>query len=206
MKSVSEKYEIKKEQILEAASELLAYYGYEKTTLDDIANKVGVKKNSIYYYFDSKEELINEIITRIFESKVKLFEEKSAAAKNSLEKLKIFISVFVSHKYSEEKTYNITPSAYLEISKVVEKSFEQYVVEAENLIREVLNEGKRKGELRNHNAKEVARIILEFTKALELMTYSNSETKFIDSNLQSELEGKVLQFIELIYHGIKKSN
>lgn len=204
MKEVSGKYEIKKEQIIEAAEELIAYYGYDKTTLDDIAKQVGVKKNSIYYYFESKEDLLNTIITRYFDDKVKSFKAQSLGAENTLEKLKLFISIFLSQNYNEKKTYNITPSAFLEISKVITNSFIQFITEAEKLLREILNEGKRNGELRNHNAKEVAKMILEFTRALEFMMYSNSNVKFIDSNLQSALEGKVLQFIELIYYGINK--
>ena len=43
----------KQQLLLQAASEVIAQYGLRKTTLEDIAEKAGVAKATIYYYFDS---------------------------------------------------------------------------------------------------------------------------------------------------------
>lgn len=40
----------RREEIFEAAGRIFARYGFGKTTLDDIAASVGVKKTSLYYY------------------------------------------------------------------------------------------------------------------------------------------------------------
>ncbi len=56
----------RKEQILSAASECFARYGYKKTTLDDIGKKVGLDKASIYYYFKSKEEIFTILVLNEF--------------------------------------------------------------------------------------------------------------------------------------------
>jgi len=47
----------KKQLILEAAEILLHKFGYSKTSLDDIAKEAGLGKGTIYYYFESKEEI-----------------------------------------------------------------------------------------------------------------------------------------------------
>ncbi len=44
-------------QILNAAREVFARYGYEKATLEDIGQRCGLNKASLYYYFRNKEEL-----------------------------------------------------------------------------------------------------------------------------------------------------
>lgn len=56
----------KKEQILLAASECFAIFGYKKTTLEDIGQKIGLNKASIYYYFKSKEEIFTVIVLNEF--------------------------------------------------------------------------------------------------------------------------------------------
>ncbi|OLS12176.1 MAG: TetR family transcriptional regulator [Promethearchaeota archaeon CR_4] len=61
------KKENKKEQILAAASECFARFGYKKTTLDDIGKKIGLNKASIYYYFKSKEEIFTSIVLGEFQ-------------------------------------------------------------------------------------------------------------------------------------------
>lgn len=47
--------------ILEAAALVFGREGYEKATLDEIAAVVGIKKGSLYYHINSKEQLLYEI-------------------------------------------------------------------------------------------------------------------------------------------------
>ena len=50
--------EEKKEKIIRNFVSLLQQYGIEKVTLNDVAEKSGLTKSALYYYFDSKEALI----------------------------------------------------------------------------------------------------------------------------------------------------
>ncbi|MET8861997.1 TetR family transcriptional regulator [Nonomuraea sp. NPDC004580] len=49
------------ERILEAARVLFAARGYRATTMQAIADEVGITKPALYYHFDSKEELLHRI-------------------------------------------------------------------------------------------------------------------------------------------------
>lgn len=51
----------RKEQIMLAALELGAEYGLRSVTLSRIADKVGIRKPSIYNHFSSKEQLLSEM-------------------------------------------------------------------------------------------------------------------------------------------------
>ena len=50
--------EQKKEIILRNFVSLMQQYGIEKVTLNDVAEKSGLTKSALYYYFNSKEALI----------------------------------------------------------------------------------------------------------------------------------------------------
>ena len=50
--------EEKKELIIQNFVSLLQQYGVEKVTLSDVAEKSGLTKSALYYYFDSKETLM----------------------------------------------------------------------------------------------------------------------------------------------------
>ncbi len=54
-----------KDQILDAASRLIAVKGYHSTSLDDVLRESGVGKGNFYHYFKSKEELGYAILERI---------------------------------------------------------------------------------------------------------------------------------------------
>ncbi len=51
-------------QIFAAASELVVHYGYDKTTIDDIAREAGVSKGAIYLHFKSKDDLFEALLRR----------------------------------------------------------------------------------------------------------------------------------------------
>ncbi|WP_344417742.1 TetR/AcrR family transcriptional regulator [Pseudonocardia ailaonensis] len=49
------------EQILEIAQGIFHVKGFSATSMDDIANEVGILKGSLYYYMDTKEDLLYRI-------------------------------------------------------------------------------------------------------------------------------------------------
>jgi AcrR family transcriptional regulator len=56
--------EERESRILDAANELITHYGYDKTTVDDIARLAGVSKGAVYLHFKSKEALFEALLLR----------------------------------------------------------------------------------------------------------------------------------------------
>jgi len=51
-----------KERILEAAMEVFSHKGFHPATMDEIAEKAGVGKGTLYRYFETKEKLFAELV------------------------------------------------------------------------------------------------------------------------------------------------
>ena len=58
----------KAERILAAADELFGQQGYDAVSVRDVARAAGVNKPLVFYYFDSKEELFAQILTRYYDA------------------------------------------------------------------------------------------------------------------------------------------
>ena len=58
------KGEVRRNEILDQAERLFVGKGYEQATVADILAAVGVGKGTFYYYFQSKEEVLDAIIRR----------------------------------------------------------------------------------------------------------------------------------------------
>lgn len=58
----SSRGEFKRKQILDAAARVLARRGYVSTQLSEIAAEAGTYSGSLYYHFESREELIEEVL------------------------------------------------------------------------------------------------------------------------------------------------
>ena len=52
----------RKQAILEAAIGIFSKKGYEKTNMEEIAEKAELSKGILYYYFESKEKLFEELV------------------------------------------------------------------------------------------------------------------------------------------------
>ncbi|MDQ2717495.1 MAG: TetR/AcrR family transcriptional regulator [Chloroflexota bacterium] len=52
------------QRILQGATRLILHYGYDKTTMNDIAAEANVSKSTLYLYWQSKEELFRALLTR----------------------------------------------------------------------------------------------------------------------------------------------
>lgn len=61
------KKDLTAQQLVEAAFQLFAEHGLEKTSLGMIADKVGMTKPSIYYHFSSKEDLVQSVFEHLFQ-------------------------------------------------------------------------------------------------------------------------------------------
>jgi len=53
-----------RERILLEASRLFRHHGYAATTLREVADAAGIKAGSIYYHFESKEQILGEVLDK----------------------------------------------------------------------------------------------------------------------------------------------
>jgi TetR/AcrR family transcriptional regulator, cholesterol catabolism regulator len=84
------------EEILIAATEVFDEKGYQATTLKDVGARVGLQTGSLYYYIDSKEDLLAAVLRRAHASGLPLMEEPaSLAAADAPTRLLAFIQRWV---------------------------------------------------------------------------------------------------------------
>jgi AcrR family transcriptional regulator len=57
----------RREHLVRLAAELFAEKGYQATTVRNIADEAGILSGSLYHHFDSKESIVDEILTSFFD-------------------------------------------------------------------------------------------------------------------------------------------
>lgn len=86
----------RKNEFADAAQHLFFTKGYEKTTMEEIADFAGYTKMTLYSYFQSKDEIYIVVFIRSLVERVKYIEKGLSSGKNGYQQLKN-----IAHKYFE---------------------------------------------------------------------------------------------------------
>jgi len=65
MVRITKEYHERKNEILDTAQGIFLTKGYKQTSVESIIKKVGVAKGTFYYYFKSKEDLLDKLVNRM---------------------------------------------------------------------------------------------------------------------------------------------
>lgn len=93
----------RKEYILDAALDLFSGKGYEKTTIDEIAELAEFSKGSIYQYFKSKEEIYNTLFDRMISQLVEVILGIASSNDSPVVTIKKVIRSSFEYGYSNKK-------------------------------------------------------------------------------------------------------
>lgn len=114
----------KKEKIKRTATILFASNGIRNTKIEDIATSLGIAKGGMYYYYKSKEVLLEEIIEDSVMSRREFIKDVEDVNLSFKEKIKLFIkrridlkddryNLFLFAKIYENGEINLTKDEYM---------------------------------------------------------------------------------------------
>ena len=129
-----------------AAEEHFRRYGYEKTTVSDLAKAIGFSKAYIYKFFDSKQAIGEAICSKTLSSIIVEVEEALAGASTSTEKFrrlfKTLTAASVSLFFTDRKLYDLSASSAGEGWP----SARAYAERIRQILTDVIREGRENGE------------------------------------------------------------
>ncbi len=89
--AVGAKHEDKRTAILRTAAQLFAEKGYEATSLDNIAERLGMHKATLYHYVDNKESILFQCLVTSFGDLDEVIEKTRDRSVPVLERLRLFV-------------------------------------------------------------------------------------------------------------------
>ena len=149
--------EERRKEILDKSQMLFLTKGYAKTTINDILSQVEIAKGTFYYYYKSKEEVLDAIVSRVVDEGItkarQIIDNKNLAVEEKL------LHVLLAQKI-EDKPELIKNIHNINNAEMHQKSLTQFILKLSPLIGEIIQEGIDKGIFNTPYPKETAEILL----------------------------------------------
>ena len=135
-----------REQVVAAATEYFSHFGYEKTTVSDLAKAIGFSKAYIYKFFDSKQAIGEVICSNRLTMLRDIVLSAIADAPTASEKLRRFFKALVEAGsdlfFHDRKLYDIATVS----SRDKWPSAVAHEAQLLQLVQEILLAGRQSGE------------------------------------------------------------
>jgi len=135
-----------RDQVVNAATEHFGHFGYEKTTVSELAKSIGFSKSYIYKFFDSKQAIGEVICTNRLAMIMAIVNSAIADAPSASEKLRRLFRALTEAGsdlfFHDRKLYDIAAVA----ARDKWPSAEAHEERLRKLIEQIIVEGRQAGE------------------------------------------------------------
>lgn len=152
----------KRELILDAMQELMTEGKANSISVSDIARKAGIGKGTIYYYFPSKNDIIEGVIERSYSRVLEKGRHLAESSEISVfEKLKIIHCSCLDAARELKRQESSSSFSEQQQSALIHQNFERILItELKPILTQILREGDREQVLKCEHPEEMAHIIL----------------------------------------------
>lgn len=190
------KEEIRK-KIIVSAGQIFSHYGFKKTTMDEIAKALKMGKSSIYYYFESKEDIFEAVV--LYEANVLRNELTTAikAVESPIEKMRSYVFVRMKSFEKLSNYYNAIFDKNLDHFDFIETIREKYDREELAILRLIIYHGARKKVFNVVNSEYTAMAVQTTLKGLEVPLFWKKKEMNIENRLNA--------ILDVLFYGIVKN-
>jgi AcrR family transcriptional regulator len=186
-----------KDNILKVATKIFSKYGFQKSTMDEIARASHKAKGSVYYYFNSKEDLfravvqqeINEIKSGLTRVLVKQQDTTTMIRQYMLQRMALMKNAVNYHE-----TVRADFSEKYEFLEDIREEFFRFEKE---LFKAILDKGVEEKKLDIRDTMAAANVIILVMKAIEIPFYLQKQI--------SQYEQTITELLDMLMQGLEKS-
>lgn len=146
------------EKILSVSLRLFNEKGYEKTTIQDIVNELGMSKGAIYHHFKSKEEIVDAISRNCYHNNQDISNILHDASQTGLQKLQAILMAQMNDDLKKE--VDVLSLDMWKNPKIFMMGMKENLDVNARLVEGLLEEGNRDGSIHTSNPRFTSQVLM----------------------------------------------
>jgi AcrR family transcriptional regulator len=188
-------------EILDAAFEEFVKTGYSATRLEDVAKRAGVTKGTIYFYFETKERVFQEMMRHKSQALLPDLDRLAGQFEGSyaerFRRLLVFFFGRIAEDREEREMLRLLIAEGSRFPEMVDKYYDEFVQSVLNHFKQVIAAGVAAGEFRAAPAYSFTDVLVSPALLLSIWTILFGTRRPIDITAFTEAS------IDLLMNGIK---
>jgi AcrR family transcriptional regulator len=135
----------RRQEILDAAALIFHEKGYESTSIQDIADAVGILKGSLYYYIDTKEDLLYDILREVHQTGDAALASVEETDGDALVKIRAFVHSMLRSNVGNLAKVAVFFHDYRSLSPERQRVIIDERDRTDELLRRLIREGQEEG-------------------------------------------------------------
>ena len=152
------------QEIIEAAFAEFSRSGYATTTLDQIAERAGVTKGTIYVYFENKEHLfismVRELTKPAMDSALEMFERHEGSTADMLREQFSFIYRHVVEDRRRREVLRMLIAEAPRFPELADRYHQEILRPCLDMLRQAIRRGMDRGEFRKSAIVDLPQIVI----------------------------------------------
>jgi len=188
------------QEILEAAFIEFSRNGYASTALDQIAERAGVTKGTIYVYFENKEHLFISMVREITKTPLETVHEMfETHAGSTAELLRAQFSFMYQHIVEDKRRREVVRMLIAEAPRfpeLADRYHEEILRPCLDMLRQAIQRGMDRGEIRKSDIVDSPQVVIAPIALVDLWMMMFGDRQPID------LEAYFNAHLDLVLNGL----
>ncbi|MCR9171844.1 MAG: TetR/AcrR family transcriptional regulator [bacterium] len=188
----------KKTSIMQHSKELFERFGYQKTTLSDIAQSMGNVKSAVYYYFSGKEEIFAALVRSEADDFLQKLMTETQKASTPRAQLFAYVNMRLDLMEKVSKRYHFLKSEFFQLMPIVDANRQKCDEREVEFLREILENLQDQEQITISDTRFSAQLLMQSLKGLEIQMFVTDQMQAHNVNREA--------FVNYVLFGVIPSN
>ncbi|HNW51489.1 MAG TPA: helix-turn-helix domain-containing protein [Prolixibacteraceae bacterium] len=194
---IAEKRERVRKSIIDVAKKVFTQLGYDKSSLNKIADELGKGKSTLYYYFNSKEDIFKEVLRMESESIWEQVKNEVAMQTDPREKIKTYMVTRMKAIKNKVNFSEALKNEMLHAYEFINQIRKDFNIREQLAIQNILDYGVAENIFAIKDTKLTAEAIAIALRGFEVPLITDFHT-------EEEIEEKIDEMLFMLFNGMLK--